>query len=59
LVGGWVDGAIVDGAVGKIVKHVIWKLIKQQATFPSNSRTKETKISYIVPLVGDWVGWRG
>jgi len=27
LVGGWVDGVIVDGAFDKIVKHIIWKLL--------------------------------
>jgi len=27
LVGGWVIGGMVDGAVDKIEKHVIWKTI--------------------------------
>jgi len=64
LVEGWAVGGMVDGAVDKISKHVICKLI---ATFPSNSSllrsqktaAKETtltqeekKKSVILPLVG-------
>jgi len=43
LVGGWVVGGIVDGAVNKIVKHVIWKLVQQQTQFTANSRRKGKK----------------
>jgi len=52
LFGGWVVGGIVDGSVDKIVKHVSWKLLQQQAKFASNSRRKEKPNIYIfLPLM--------
>jgi len=46
LVGGWVVGGMVDGAVDKIVQHVIWKLKVTSLRFPLAQDQKD-KISVI------------
>jgi len=52
LVEGWVVVGIVDGPIDKIIKHVSWKLLQQQAKFASNSRRKEKPNIYIfLPLM--------
>ena len=42
-------GGIVDGAVDKIIKHVIWKLIQQQAKFASSTGRKEKQMTFFYP----------
>ena len=37
---------IVDGPIDKIIKHVIWKLIQQQAKFASYTGRKEKQIIF-------------
>ena len=49
MVEGWVVVGIVDGPIDKIIKHVIWELLQQQAEFASNSRRKEKPNIFFTP----------
>ena len=40
---------IADGPINKIIKHVIWKLLQQQAKFASYTGGKEKQITFSYP----------